>query len=136
MKQFYFLSILLNIVSGYALISVETTPKGTSFDGVREFLKGPTLRLVLGVLCATVGFFKLLTVMAGDIPVVGDLLPAVSGMAAGFSLLLEFYKANSNVTTETLEKLDAIFVANRRIIGIIAMTAGAVHFLFSDILFL
>lgn len=136
MVQFYLLSVLLNIVAGYALVSFETSPKGTKFDGIREFLKDGTIRLVLGILCSTVGFFKLLTVMRGDIPVVGDFVPSLAGMAAGFTLLLEFYRSNSNVTTDALEKLDSIFVANRRIVGIVGMVSGFVHFLFANILFL
>jgi len=136
MVQFYLLSILMNIVAGYSLVSHETQPKGTKFDGIREFLKDGTIRLVLGILCSTVGFFKLLTVMRGDIPVVGDLVPSLAGMAAGFTLLLEFYRGNSNVTTDTLEKLDAIFVANKRIVGIVSIVSGFVHFLFANVLFL
>ncbi len=136
MVQFYLLSILMNIVAGYSLVSFETQPKGTKFDGIREFLKDGTIRLVLGILCSTVGFFKLLTVMRGDIPVVGDLVPSLAGMAAGFTLLLEFYRGNSNVTTDTLEKLDSIFVANKRIVGIVSIVSGFVHFLFANVLFL
>jgi hypothetical protein len=136
MVQFYLLSVLLNIVAGYSLISFETSSKGTKFDGIREYLKDSTTRLILGILCSTVGFFKLLTVMRGDIPVVGDFIPSVAGMAAGFTLLLEFYRANSNVTTTTLDKLDSIFVANRRIVGIVSVSSGLVHFLFANVLFL
>lgn len=136
MVQFYLLSVLMNIVTGYALVSFNTEPKGTKFDGVREFLKDSTIRLVLGILCTTVGLFKLLTVMRGDISVIGDFVPSVAGMAAGFTMLLEFYKANSKTTTQTLEKLDALFVGNSRIIGIVAMSSGFVHFLFANVLFL
>ena len=136
MVQFYLLSVLMDIVAGYALASFQTEPKGTKADGIREFLKDSTIRLVLGILCTTVGFFKLLTVMRGDIPVVGDLLPSLAGLASGFALLLEFYKSNSNVTTSTLERLDGIFVANRRIVGIVSMVVGFTHFLFPNVLFL
>ncbi|MBU0928001.1 MAG: hypothetical protein KKA67_09650 [Spirochaetes bacterium] len=136
MVQFYLLSVILNIVAGYALVSFQTEPKGTKFDGIREYLKDGTLRLVLGILCTAVGFFKLLTVMRGDIPVVGDLVPSLAGMASGFSLLLEFYKTNSNVTTTALEKIDSILVGNRRIVGIVSIVSGVVHFLFANILFL
>ncbi len=136
MVQFYLLSVLMNIVSGYALVSTDAEPRGTKMDGIREFLRDGTIRLVLGILCAAVGFFKLLTVMRGDVPVVGDLVPSLAGLAAGFSLLLEFYKGNSNVTTPALDKLDAIFVSQRRVVGIVAIVSGFVHFLFGNVLFL
>lgn len=136
MVQFYFLSVLMNIIAGYALISVDTEPKGSKFDGIREYLKDGTIRLVLGILCSAVGFFKLLTVMRGDIPVIGDLFPSLGGMAAGLTLLLEHYKANSKTSSATVQKLDALFIANKRIVGISSMVSGFVHFLFANVLFL
>lgn len=136
MIQFYFLSVLLNVLGGYALIVQGGEDKGTKFDGVRAFLRDMTVRLVLGILAVTVGFFKLLTVMRGDIPIVGDFLPALAGLASGFALLLEFYRSNSNVTTDTLERVDRIFNANRRIVGVSSMIIGFVHFLFASVLFL
>lgn len=136
MIQFYFLSVLLNVMGGYALMIHDAQEKGTKFDGVKNFLKDMTVRLVLGVLSVIVGFFKLLTVMRGDIPIVGDFLPAIAGLVSGFSLLLEFYRGNSNVTTDTLEKMERVFTANRRIVGTAAMIIGVVHFLFASVLFL
>ncbi|TFG83038.1 MAG: hypothetical protein E4H20_06435 [Spirochaetales bacterium] len=136
MIQFYLLSVVMNLVAGYALFSSDTESKGGILDGVREFTRDQTIRLIMGILTFIVGFFKLLTVMRGDIPVVGDLLPSLAGMAAGISLLLEFYRSNANVTTDTLDKLDRVFVANRRIVGIVAMSSALVHFLFANVLFL
>ncbi|GAB1432726.1 hypothetical protein MASR2M29_13510 [Spirochaetota bacterium] len=136
MVQFYLLSVILNIISGYALVSFNSPATGSKFDGIREFLKDSTIRLVLGILSTTIGFFKLLTVMRGDIPVVGDLLPSVAGLASGFTLLLEFYKLNSSVRTEALERMDKILVSNSRIVGIAAMVLGFAHFLFPNVLFM
>ena len=136
MVQFYLLSVLMNTIAGYSLLSFETESKGTKADGLREFFKDSTIRLVMGILCFITGFFKLLTVMRGDIPVVGDLLPSLAGMIAGFTMLLEFYRGNSKVTTDTLEKLDSIFITNRRMIGIVSMIVGLAHFLFPSVLFL
>ena len=39
MVQFYLLSVLMNIVSGYALVSTDAEPRGTKMDGIREFLR-------------------------------------------------------------------------------------------------
>jgi hypothetical protein len=136
MIQFYLLSVLLNIVAGYALYSYESEPRGSLFDGIRVFLKDQTVRLIMGILTFTVGFFKLLTVMRGDVPVVGDLLPSVAGMTVGVTLLLEFYRSTANVSTDAIDKLDRIFIANRRLVGIVAMASGLVHFLFANVLFL
>ncbi len=136
MVQFYFLSVVFNFLAGYALIFAKREPKGTKLDSLLELLKDPVLRLVLGVLCATIGFLKLLTVMRGDLPILGDFLPALVGMAAGFTLLLEFYRNNTTVTTDLLEKLDHIFIVNSRFVGIAAIVVSILHFLFPTLLLL
>ncbi len=136
MIQFYLLSVVMNIIAGFSLFSFSAEARGSIFDGVRDFLRDPTVRLIVGILTLVVGFFKLLTVMRGDIPVIGDFVPSLAGMAAGFSLLLEFYRSTATVTTEGLERLDRIFIANRRIVGIVAMTSGLVHFLFAGVVLL
>jgi hypothetical protein len=57
-------------------------------------------------------------------------------MAVGVTLLLEFYRSTANVSTDAIDKLDRIFIANRRLVGIVAMVSGLVHFLFANVLFL
>lgn len=136
MIQFYLLSVILNIVAGYSLVSYQAGPKGTKFDGIREFLQDKTVRLVVGVLTVAVGFFKLLSVMRGDIPIIGDFVPSAAGMVSGLALLLEFYKANSTVNSDALEKFNAFLESNRRIVGLSAMASGLMHFLFANFLFL
>jgi len=136
MIQFYLLSVVLNVIAGYALYSFQAEAKGTRFDGVREFIQDSTTRLLLGVLCGTTGMFKLLTVMRGDLPVIGDLVPAVAGMAAGFTMLLELYRSGAAAPSPAVQRLDSLFVANRRIIGIVSMASGLIHFLFANVLFL
>lgn len=136
MQQFYFLSIVLNLLTGYALFSIKAEPRGTKFDGVRELLSDSVFRLVIGVLGATIGFLKLLTVGRGEIPIIGDLFPALTGMAAGFTLLLEFYRNNTSVTTDLLERLDRLFINNARILGILTMVSALTHFLFHNVILL
>ncbi len=95
MIQFYFLSILLNVVGGYALAIDAAHRSSPAIDGLRAFLRDPTVRLVIGILTIVTGAFKLLAVVRGDIPVVGDFVPAVAGLAVGATLLLELYREPS-----------------------------------------
>ncbi|MBL8968267.1 MAG: hypothetical protein JNG85_14770 [Spirochaetaceae bacterium] len=95
MIQFYFLSILLNVVGGYALAIDATHRSSPAVDGLRAFLRDPTVRLVIGILTIVTGAFKLLAVVRGDIPVVGDFVPAVAGLAVGATILLELYREPS-----------------------------------------
>jgi hypothetical protein len=155
MIQFYFFSVLLNVLGGYALYSEGTPPRGSAFDGLRAFLRDPTARLVLGILAAVTGAFKLLAVVRGDIPVVGDFLPALAGMAVGTTLILDSSgraPAGSGSAAPTGSATgdegrgdpvprrrggaELFLLANREAIGIAGMIAGLVHFLFPMVIFL
>lgn len=100
------------------------------------FLNDRTMRLVIGVLCGFVGLMKLLSVFKGDVPVVGDIIPAVAGLLAGASLILEYYM---NTTTEPLsvsESVVVLLVDSRKYIGLFCLLAAVLHFIFPGVLLL
>lgn len=134
MLQFYFLSILCNALAGYALIT-DSEAKSSILDGIRSYVLDETFRLVLGVLTMVVGFFKILSVIRGDIPVIGDILPGAAGLVAGFSLLFEFYKSRSTVIDEQTEKIETFLTTNRKWVGYAAIISAGTHFLFPTVLF-
>jgi len=137
MLQFYFLSILLNAITGYVLLFADREDLDpVSESRVPAIVRDDTFRLVLGILTAVTGFFKLLTAIRGDIPVIGDLLPALAGLAGGFLLLYEYYKLRSTVEEETLPPLVQKIVESKRYVGAACLMAAAFHFLFPTILFL
>lgn len=137
MLQFYFLSILLNAVTGLVLLFANQNQQEESGSHmVPEVAYDETFRLVLGILTGIVGFFKLLTVVRGDVPVLGDLFAAVAGMAAGFMLLYEFYRTRSTVKEESVHPVVMRFISSKRYVGIIAIVSAAAHFLFPTVLFL
>ncbi len=139
MIQFYFLSIVLNLAGGYALCADIPLPKPGSFDGVRVFLHDRGVRLVLGILMAVTGVFKLLNAIRGDLPVVGDFLPATAGIAGGIALLVELYNSadvDSSGAERKPGRAERLFMQNKSIIGIAAMITGVVHFAFPMVLFL
>ena len=186
MAQFYFLSILFNIVAGLILVYGQdlTTSKELSVSnenedadtikdseeaavnsdekaenseddskkdakekkdktsGIKKILSGfaaadnKTMRLVVGVLCVFVGIMKLLSVFRNDVPVVGDLLPALAGFAGGASLLLEYYLSTTTEETHIPEIIEKIFIDSRKYIGIGCLVAGLLHFIFPQVLLL
>jgi len=135
MIQFYFLSIVLNFCAGYAL-SFDREARTGALEGIRSIFRDETLRLVLGVLTMSVGVFKLLSVVRGDFPVVGDLVPSAAGLLSGFALLLEYYREKTTLHELFSDRLDRIFVKNRKWLGIGAILAAVAHFLFPTVLFL
>lgn len=142
--QFYFLSILLNGIAGYVLVSEnslenrldegEIGGSGYSFRAP-GFLKNESFRLILGVLTMVTGLLKLLSATEGDLPVIGDLVPALTGLASGFTLILEFY--HDRATVEDAGASFTLFLINhRRWVGFAAIAASALHFLFPGVLLL
>jgi hypothetical protein len=136
MIQFYFLSILLNALTGYLLVMENDTGDSTLETVFRFSLKNETIRLALGILTMLMGLLKILSSVQGDIPVIGDLIPALAGLGAGFLLVLEYYRGRSGQDSEKTEKVEGILVKHRRWVGFIALASAALHFLFPQVLLL
>jgi hypothetical protein len=149
MVQFYFLSVFFNLFGGYALFVDSSRQRSPAAMGLRVFLRDPNVRLVLGILSLVTGGFKFLTVMRGDIPVVGDFVPAVAGLAVGATLLLERFRvpapAGDEAAGENGEKkegpskapwFERLLLEHKTAVGLAGMIAGVVHFLFPMVLFL
>lgn len=103
--------------------------KGTFFDDM-------TFRLVVAILSGLTGVLKLLSTVQNDVPVIGDLIPAVAGLAACFALLIEFYIQKSNVELKLPSFLTTVFIGGRKYLGILCIIAGVLHFIFPRVLFL
>ena len=135
MLQFYFLSVALNALAGYILLSGDE-------GGVLKFksgfsLKDETFRFIVGILAVIVGFMKILSVTKGDVPVIGDLVPALAGFLSGFILIFEYYRGRSpQEAPEYPGKINRLLVANKKIIGVAALVAAVLHFLFPEVLLL
>ena len=131
MLQFYFLSIFCNLAAGALLFFDEQTEN-------IEFLKGKTFRLVLGLVTAIVGVLKLFVVAYSNskVFIFGDFIPAVAGIAGGFTFLLSYYMDQSTTEVKLPEFLQKIFVVNANVLGIFCMAAALLHFLFPRVLFL
>jgi hypothetical protein len=79
---------------------------------------------------------KLLSSTRGDIPVIGDIVPALVGLGGGFILIFEYYNTRSALNTEKSEKLALFVESNKRWMGFIVLASAALHFLFPGVLFL
>ena len=137
MYQIYLLSVLTNVLAGVAL-SVGGMDEKLHLSSVfnRELMQNDGFRLGLGIVTFVVGFFKLLSVSEGDVPVVGDILPAISGLVLGMILLLQYYRSRSNVSSPFVETVDNIFGKNSAAFGTVGILIGVLHFLLHRVLFL
>ncbi|MFI3258177.1 MAG: hypothetical protein R3Y36_07770 [Spirochaetales bacterium] len=138
MIQFYLLSIVLNAMTGLLLVFSsqktedvqETVAAGLSFFETKNF------RLILGILTVFAGLMKLLSVIDGDIPVIGDILPALAGITGGTCLLYEYFIASSSVEVSLNPVFESIFVKGRKYLGIACITVAVFHFIIPQVLFL
>jgi hypothetical protein len=137
MYQIYLLSVLTNVLAGVAL-SVGGMDEKLHLSSVfnRELMQNDGFRLGLGIVTFVVGFFKLLSVSEGDVPVVGDIVPAISGLVLGMILLLQYYRGRSNVSSPFVDNLDKIFGQNSAVFGTVGILIGILHFLLHRVLFL
>ncbi|MCL1958992.1 MAG: hypothetical protein FWF68_05280 [Spirochaetes bacterium] len=136
MVQLYFLSILCNALSGYVLFAGndnESSKKPLSFTD------NPTFSLVLGILSAVTGVLKLLSPTVDRIPIIGDLVPAISGVAAGLVLIFGIYRQStpsSSTSTNSLDSLAGTILTFRKPFGLGLLAVALLHFLFPEALFL
>ena len=176
MLQFYFLSILLNVIAGLILVYAtdftsknpvlpdakksdfdvsdldgEDSDKNTETEGDDSvfdkrlsfainskgtFFDDMTFRLVVAILSGLVGILKLLSTIQNDVPVIGDLIPALAGLAACFALLVEYYIQKSTTEVKLPSVLNTVFISGRKYLGIFCIIAGVLHFIFPRVLFL
>ena len=129
MLQFYLISVSLNALAGYFLFfrsDGEVSESQTGFS-----LHNETVKLVVGILSALTGIVKLLSPIQG-IAVIGDFLPAITGIFCGFILIYEFYKNRSTIDddSEQPEKISGIILSNKKYIGAAALISAVLHFIF------
>jgi hypothetical protein len=151
----YFLSILFNALVGYILVFGydDIEAEGWSFS-----LNNEKTRLVIGVIAFITGILKILSPVEGNVPVVGDLLPALSGFIGGSILVLDFYRKKSHTNTVETDSYDmdsaddyadvqapkrnifkriaALPGKNRKIMGFVCFAAAVLHLYFYPVLFL
>ena len=138
MIQLYFLSILLNGLIGFLLVFVDNDKESSIEISMKFPFASGGFRLVLGILAAITGILKLLSPVNGQIPILGDLLPALAGIAAGFVIIFGFYRENSSrVDQESqLDRVGDAFLRYKKAAGILLIAIAVLHFLFPTALFL
>lgn len=146
MAQFYFLSVLLNILCGLICVygknsdvdfddgfDESATPKILGVDEIQENAAGDTLfsnpmfNLVSGALCLVTGIVILLAPYRGP-SLLGDLAPALTAILGGASVLIS-YLENRSEEFVAPEIVDVILISNKFYIGIACLLFAVLHFI-------
>jgi uncharacterized membrane-anchored protein len=133
MEQFYFLSIVFNGLAGFLFVFEDSKENNSAENNRKLSVIGDGFRLLLGILATVTGILKLLSPMSSP-PILGDLVPALAGIAAGFVLIYGFYRERASETVDNQEKINhlgEIFLHHRKTVGIILLASAVLHFLFS-----
>jgi len=137
MVQLYFLAIVFNGLAGFLFVFADLG-EGDSPENSGKFSSiNSGFRLIIGILAAVTGILKLLLPMGG-VPILGDFLPALAGLAAGFILIFGFYRERSPSVDndEKINRLGEVALHYKKAVGIALFAAALLHFLFPSALFL
>jgi hypothetical protein len=137
MLQFYFLSIVANLLAGLTLASDYLAERFKGFSLYAELMSRRNVRTSVGIAAFVIGFLKLLIrSSATDVPVVGDLLPALAGLAMGAALVVGLIRDRSGVPDDKASGFEKTVVTYRVPLGIAGLVIAALHFLLPGALFL
>lgn len=137
MEQLYLLSIVTNIVAGLTLASEYPGEKLAFLSSFKNLRENRVSGITLGLITAVIGVLKLIIRSPGEtIPVLGDLLPSLAGIALGLLLLSEAFRSKVETISEPLDKVSRTVFNYRVPVGIAGLAIGVLHFFFSGVLFL
>jgi len=136
MEQLYFLSIIFNALTGLILVFGDVIEGEPAAKGIRLFISSGGFRLVLGILAAITGFLKFLSPF--KTPILGDLIPALAGITAGFILVFGFYRENTSKRDDggNLDRIGDTLLLYKKAVGVLLLVVAVLHFLFPRALFL
>ena len=140
MIQLYFLSILFNGLTAYILILGDSGDSAGIKNSLRFSPQNPVFRLMLGILSGAIGILKLLSPSVDNIPILGDLVPAIAGIIAAFILIFGYYRESASVSVVEdegkLDRIGDVFLKYKKLAGFALLVSAALHFLFPQALFL
>jgi len=131
------LSILSLLSAGVILSSDYLVEKMEWLSGLSDLAGRRNVRLIVGAITAVVGFLKLIVRSPGEtVPVAGDLLPALAGLALGGLLLVDTLRVPREDETPAVDKVTKAVMPYRTPLGIGGIVIAVVHFLLPALLIL
>ncbi|MCX7032026.1 MAG: hypothetical protein NTU62_18155 [Spirochaetes bacterium] len=128
MLQFYFLSILTNAAAG-ALLSADYFGRRlarlawlSAHPGSRR------LKLTCGAAALIVGACTIFWPAGSGVPVIGDLVPSIAGLAMGVALLFEVFRQDALFPSEPAPAPARAGLDWRSMIGIAGLAVAILHF--------
>ncbi len=131
MAQFYLLSVVSCVLTGLVLSGDYLGARVPALATFRAWLESRGAALALGLVTAVIGFLKLFIRAPGDsVAVVGDLLPAVTGLAVGATLFFEALLRKPSTPERRVERYAKAVLTYRIPLGLAGVAVALLHFLF------
>ena len=138
MAQIYLLTVMILLIGGVSLSGERITRKMTWLQPLVGVLEGKSARWSVGSIAVIIGIAKLIFRSPGeDVPVAGDLLPSLAGIAIGLLLLFSAFKKKEEGEQQStpLSFVDKALKA-RVAVGLVGVLISFLHFLLPGVLFL
>lgn len=131
MAQFYLLSVFINVVAGLTLAGDYLGDRVALLASFKSMRENRTALIVIGLIAVGIGVITFFVRAPGDsVPVVGDLLPSLAGIAQGLALLVEAFRQKVESRGAQGEKLSKAVLTYRVPAGITGVAIALLHFLF------
>jgi hypothetical protein len=131
MAQFYLLSVLSSMVAGLTLAGDYLGEKLPFLASFRNLRANRGAQTTIAVAAIIIGIVKLIVLSPGEsVPVVGDLLPALTGILLGAIMLIEAYRPTVESRGASMEKISKTVLTYRVPVGVAGVVIAFVHFLF------
>ncbi|AFI30938.1 hypothetical protein [Borrelia crocidurae] len=138
MLQIYFISVLLNILGGIILAFPTLRDKLKCLIIFDEFVNAinnnKAARSIFGTIFITVSILEI--IIPYDLPIIGNLFPAISLFLIGFILFLNHKMPITLQNNKEYGKFQSLVENNKKLIGILALIIGIIHFFAPRIPFL
>lgn len=131
MFQLYLLTVLTNVLAGLALSSGFLSRKLVRFSDYTEFMMNKAYRIIVGGLTLIVAVINLFSNHTGDVAVLGELFPTLTGLVAGVLLIIEFWsehkESEEGKSPDAVERIQNFSKPYLTIIGLLTVLVGILH---------
>ncbi len=102
-----------------------------------EGLSSPRSLIILSIVMGILSVLKLIFAFPGDIPVIGDILPALAGILASIMLMAEYFLKKAMEDGRELDgffaRIEVLFLGRKTLIGVILVIIALVHFIIPSV---
>jgi len=131
MAQFYLLSVLANLIASLTLAGEFMAAKTRWLAIFKEVRDSRSARTIIGICAIVIGVIKLFVLSPGEhILILGDLLPALTGIAIGGALLAETHPARVEKAGKRVRMISETALSYRVPVAIAGIAVASLHFLF------